>query len=115
MVLTAEDVLKFEAKPQIAERILLYDRILVKRDLAQEKTEGGLFKPEAHVEPPLMGTVVQVGEGRLIEKTGEIVPLRVKVGDRILFGAYAGLDVPEEIEKDLKIMREDEILWIERQ
>ncbi len=88
----------------------LHDRVIVKRIEEEEKTAGGLFIPDTAKEKPQQGKVIAVGKGRLMEK-GEVVPLIVKEGDRVLFAKYAGSDVKVEGE-ELLIMREDDILAI---
>ena len=86
----------------------LYDRLLVKRLPAEDVTKGGLIIPEQAKNPPLEGYVKAVGEGRL-SPTGEIVKLRVQVGDRILFGTYSGTRITLEGE-DYQVIREDDAL-----
>jgi chaperonin GroES len=88
----------------------LHDRIIVTRIEEEEKTAGGIIIPDTAKEKPQQGKVLAVGNGRLMEK-GEIIPLTVKEGDRVLFAKYAGSDVKVEGE-ELLIMREDDILAI---
>jgi chaperonin GroES len=88
----------------------LHDRVIVKRIEEEEKTAGGIFIPDTAKEKPQQGKVIAVGNGKLLEK-GEIVPLTVKEGDRVLFAKYAGSDVKVDGE-ELLIMREDDILAI---
>jgi chaperonin GroES len=88
----------------------LHDRIIVRRIEEEEKTSGGIIIPDTAKEKPQQGKVIAVGNGRLMEK-GEIIPLTVKEGDRVLFAKYAGSDVKVEGE-ELLIMREDDILAI---
>ena len=90
----------------------LGDRILVKRIDASEKSKGGLFIPDVGKEKPLEGIVSAVGEGRLTDDR-VLIPTRVRVGDRILFGKYAGVEVKID-EVDYAIVREDEVLGILR-
>ncbi|MFZ5953991.1 MAG: co-chaperone GroES [Candidatus Dependentiae bacterium] len=82
----------------------LGDRVLVKRIEEQEKTAGGIYIPDAAKEKGQMGAVVAVGQGR-VDK-GTVVPLQVKVGDKVIFGKYAGTEVAD----NHIIIREDEIL-----
>jgi chaperonin GroES len=89
----------------------LYDRIVVKRVEPQEQMQGGLYIPDSAKEKPQEGEVVAVGTGKRLDD-GKIVPLEVKVGDRVLFGKYSGSEAPKSIGEDYLIMREDEILGI---
>jgi|SRR5579871_1727849 len=89
----------------------LYDRIVVKRIEEDEAKVGGLFIPDSAKEKPQQGEVVAVGNGKRNEE-GKLIPLEVKVGDRILFGKYSGSDVPKAYGDDHLIMREDEVLGI---
>lgn len=82
----------------------LGDRVLVKRLQEQEKTAGGLFIPDAAKEKGQIGAVVAVGQGR--NEKGVMTPLQVKVGDKVIFGKYAGTEVVD----NHIIIREDEIL-----
>jgi chaperonin GroES len=88
----------------------LHDRVLVRRLEEEEQKVGGIIIPDTAKEKPQQGEVIGVGNGKLLEN-GERVPLDVKVGDRILFGKYAGADVKIEGEEYL-ILREDEILAV---
>ena len=88
----------------------LYDRVLVRRLDAEQKTSGGLFIPETAKEKPQHAEVVATGTGRLTEK-GETIPLTVKPGDKILFGKYAGDEVKLD-GTDHIILRESDILAI---
>jgi chaperonin GroES len=94
----------------------IYDRILVRRDEAATKTAGGLEIAEEHRKPPTEGTVVEVGAGRLHDN-GTLTPLLVQAGDRVLFGVYAGTEIPEAagMGKDMMIMREDEVMGFSRE
>jgi chaperonin GroES len=88
----------------------LYDRVLVKRVEAEERTSGGLFLPESAKEKPQQAEVVAVGTGR-IGKNNEVIPLVVKAGDRVLFGKYAGDEVKLDGVEHI-ILREEDILAI---
>ncbi|QJA06069.1 co-chaperone GroES [Thermosulfurimonas marina] len=88
----------------------LHDRILVKRLEEEEKTESGIIIPDTAKEKPVMGKVIAVGDGRILEN-GQKQPLAVKEGDKILFGKYAGTEVKIKGEEYL-IMREDDVLAI---
>jgi len=88
----------------------LYDRIVVKRIEQQEQMQGGLYIPDSAKEKPQEGEVVAVGKGKRLEN-GNLVPLDVQEGDRILFGKYSGSDIKLDGDEYL-IMREDEVLGI---
>ncbi len=89
----------------------LYDRVVVKPvEEAEEKTPSGIIIPDTAKEKPSEGEVVAVGEGKLLEN-GEIKPLKVKVGDKVIYSKYAGNDIVVDGE-DLIILREDDILAI---
>jgi chaperonin GroES len=88
----------------------LYDRIVVKRIEEQETVRGGIIIPDSAKEKPQEGEVVAVGQGKRLED-GKLVPLDVKVGDRILFGKYSGSDIKLDGEEYM-IMREDEVLGV---
>ena len=86
----------------------LHDRVIVKRNEGEQKTKGGLIIPDTAKEKPIEGTILAVGNGKILED-GSVRKLEVKEGDRVLFGKYAGTDVTVA-GKDYKIMRENEIL-----
>jgi chaperonin GroES len=88
----------------------LYDRILVKRVQEAQKSRGGLFLPETAKEKPLEGQVIAVGQGKLLDD-GTVRELQVKVGDRIVFGRYAGTEIKIDGE-DRLVLREDEVFGI---
>lgn len=89
----------------------LNNRVLVKRSKA-EKSKGGIILPETAQEKPKEGEVIAVGPGRLDEE-GQQHPLQVKVGDRILFSAYAGTEIKKtDCDDELLILTEDEILAV---
>ncbi len=88
----------------------LYDRILVKRVEEETQTSGGLFLPETAKEKPLSGIVLSVGHGRLADD-GQIRPLVVKEGDRVMFGRYSGTEIKVDGE-DRLVLREDEIFGV---
>lgn len=89
----------------------LQDRILVKRlEEGEPKTKGGIIIPDTAKEKPMEAKVIAVGGGKVLEN-GTKLPLDVKVGDKILFGKYAGTEVKIEGEEYL-IIREEEILGI---
>ena len=88
----------------------LHDRILVERLEEENKTPGGIIIPDSAKEKPVEGKVVAAGNGKVTEN-GEVKPLDVKEGDRILFGKYAGTEVKIGGQEYL-IMREDDVLGI---
>ncbi|MGH9723132.1 MAG: co-chaperone GroES [Bryobacteraceae bacterium] len=88
----------------------LYDRIVVKRIEEQETILGGIIIPDSAKEKPQEGEVIAVGHGKRLED-GKLVPLDVKVGDRILFGKYSGSEIKLDGDEYL-IMREDEVLGV---
>ncbi|ADC90075.1 chaperonin Cpn10 [Thermocrinis albus DSM 14484] len=95
----------------MAKLVPLYDKIVVKRQEEQEqRTAAGIIIPDTAKEKPQIGEVVAVGEGKLLNN-GQIVPLKVKVGDKVVFNKYAGTEVELDGEKYL-IMSQDEVLAI---
>jgi chaperonin GroES len=88
----------------------LQDRVIVKRLEEEEKTKGGIIIPDTAKEKPQEGKVIAVGKGKMTEE-GKLIPLDVKVGDKILFGKYSGTEVKIEGEEHL-IMREEDILGV---
>jgi chaperonin GroES len=88
----------------------LHDRVLVRRVEAEEKTPGGILIPDTAKEKPIEGEVLAVGPGAR-DETGRIIPLDVKVGDRVLFGKWAGTDVLISGEERL-ILKESDILGV---
>ncbi|QLH39067.1 MAG: co-chaperone GroES [Defluviicoccus sp.] len=88
----------------------LHDRVVVKRLEQEEKTKGGIIIPDTAKEKPQEGEVMAVGPGARNE-AGELVPLDVKAGDRVLFGKWSGTEVKIDGE-DLLIMKESDLLGI---
>jgi chaperonin GroES len=88
----------------------LHDRVLVRRVNAEEKTAGGIIIPDTAKEKPQEGEVIAVGAGTLNEK-GELRPLDVRAGDRILFGKWSGTEVKLDNE-ELLIMKESDVMGI---
>jgi chaperonin GroES len=88
----------------------LQDRVIVKRLEEEEKTKGGIIIPDTAKEKPQEGKVIAVGKGKVTED-GKVIPLDVKVGDKILFGKYSGTEIKIGGEEHL-IMREEDILGI---
>jgi len=85
----------------------LHDRVLVRRLEEKETVKGGIIIPDTAKEKPQEGEVIAVGSGR--REKGELIPLDVKPGDRILFGKYSGNDIKIDDEEYL-ILKEEEIL-----
>jgi chaperonin GroES len=88
----------------------LHDRILIKRIEEKESIKGGIIIPDSAKEKPQEGEVIAVGHGKKTEE-GKVVPLDVKVGDRILFGKYSGTEIKLDDEEYL-IVREEEVLGV---
>lgn len=88
----------------------LYDRVIVKRIDSEEKTKGGIFIPESAKEKPLEGEIIAVGQGRVLDN-GELRPLQVKVGDRVLFAKYAETEIKID-GQNLLLLREDDLLGV---
>jgi chaperonin GroES len=88
----------------------LHDRVVVRRIEGEEKTAGGLIIPDSAKEKPQEGEVISVGEGAR-KDSGELIPMAVKAGDRILFGKWSGTEVKIDGE-ELLIMKESDILGI---
>ncbi len=88
----------------------LYDRVLIKRLEAEQKTAGGIILPDTVQEKPQEGEIVAVGQG-VRGDNGEFVALDVKVGDRVLFAKWGGTEVKID-GQDLMIMKESDILGV---
>ncbi len=88
----------------------LHDRVLVRRIEQEEKTAGGIIIPDTAKEKPMEGEVTAIGTGTRLED-GKIIPLDVKVGDRILFGKWSGTEVKFDGEEFL-VMKESDIMGI---
>jgi chaperonin GroES len=88
----------------------LHDRVIVKRLDQETKTASGIVIPEAAAEKPDQGEVLAIGAGKRNDK-GDLLALDVKVGDRVLFGKYAGQTVKVD-GQDLLVMREEDIMAI---
>lgn len=88
----------------------LQDRVILKRVKEEEKTKGGIIIPDTAKEKPVEGEVLAVGSGKVLED-GTVKKLDVKVGDRVLFGKYAGTEFKLEGEETL-IVREEDILAV---
>ena len=88
----------------------LHDRVIVKR-LDEERTSpGGIVIPDTAAEKPVQGKIVAVGKGKILED-GNVRPLDLKVGDKILFGKYSGTEVKLDGE-ELVVMREEDVMAV---
>ena len=88
----------------------LHDRVVVRRIESDDKTKGGIIIPDTAKEKPQEGEVIAVGPGAR-DENGQIQPLDVKAGDRILFGKWSGTEVKLDGE-ELLIMKESDIMGI---
>jgi chaperonin GroES len=88
----------------------LRDRVLVKRVEEQEQKVGGIIVPDTAKEKPLQAEVIAVGSGRILEN-GQVVPLALKAGDKVLIGKWSGTEVKID-GVELLILKEDEVLGI---
>lgn len=88
----------------------LADRVVVKVVEQEERTKSGIVLPDTAKEKPQQGKVMAVGPGRMLEN-GQVVPLEVKEGDKVIFSKYAGTEVKIEDEEYL-ILRESDILAV---
>jgi chaperonin GroES len=88
----------------------LRDRIIVERVEEETKPAGGLIIPDTAKEKPQQGRVIAVGKGKVTED-GKVLGMDVKVGDRVLFGKYAGTEI-KIAGKEYLMMREDDILGV---
>ncbi len=85
----------------------LGDRVIVKADEAEETTAAGLLLASSSKEKPQSGTVLAVGDGKL-DKDGNLVPVPVKVGDKVVYGKFGGQEIKVEGE-DVLILRSDDL------
>lgn len=88
----------------------LHDRVLIRRLEQEEKSAGGIIIPDTAKEKPMEGKIVAVGAGHKAED-GKVTPLDVKVGDRVLFGKWAGTEVTLDGE-ELVIVKESDIMGV---
>jgi chaperonin GroES len=88
----------------------LHDRVVVKRVTADEKTAGGIIIPDTAQEKPSQGEVIAVGPGGR-DEAGKLIPIDIKVGDRVLFGKWSGTEVKID-GQDLLIMKESDIMGV---
>ncbi|MDO8826770.1 MULTISPECIES: co-chaperone GroES [Methylophaga] len=88
----------------------LHDRVIVRRMEEETTSAGGIVIPDNAAEKPSRGEILAAGNGKITD-SGEVRPLAVKVGDKVLFGKYAGTEVKVEGE-ELLVMREDDIVAV---
>jgi chaperonin GroES len=88
----------------------LGDRVVIKPSPAEEKTKGGIILPDTAKEKPVVGEIIAVGPGRRSDE-GAIIPMELKVGDKVLYGKYSGTEVTVEGQEYL-IMREADIFAV---
>ncbi len=88
----------------------LHDRVVVRRLDEDTKSPGGIVIPDTAKEKPIQGEVIAVGNGKILD-TGEVRPLDVKPGDKVLFGKYSGTEVKLGSE-ELLVMREEDIMGV---
>ncbi|GMQ97324.1 MAG: co-chaperone GroES [Gammaproteobacteria bacterium] len=88
----------------------LHDRVVVKREEEERKSSGGIVIPDTATEKPIRGKVIAVGNGKILEN-GDVLPLDLKVGDKVLFGKYSGTEVKIG-DDELVVMREDDIMAV---
>ncbi len=88
----------------------LHDRVIIKRLEEDRTSPGGILIPDTAAEKPVMGKVVAVGKGKILED-GKVRALDVKVGDKILFGKYSGTEVKVDGD-DLVVMREEDVMAV---
>ncbi len=88
----------------------LSEKVVIERSDAETKSAGGILIPDTAKEKPMRGTVIAVGPGRVLD-SGEVKPLEVKKGDKVLFGGYAGSEVKLD-GKNYLIVNESEIFAV---
>ncbi len=88
----------------------LHDRVVVRRVTAEEKTAGGIIIPDSAQEKPSEGEVIAVGPGGR-DEAGKLIPIDIKVGDRVLFGKWSGTEVKIDGE-DFLIMKESDVMGV---
>ena len=88
----------------------LHDRVIVRRLEEERRTAGGIVIPDTAKEKPIQGEVIAAGKGKILEN-GQVRPLDVKVGDKVLFGKYSGTEVKVG-DEELLVMREEDIMGV---
>ncbi|HDK37991.1 MAG TPA: co-chaperone GroES [Thiolapillus brandeum] len=88
----------------------LHDRLVIRRTEEEHTSPGGIVLPDSATEKPIQGEVIAVGNGKITD-SGDVRPLDVKVGDKVLFGKYAGTEVKIGGE-ELLVMREEDVMGV---
>ncbi|MCY4156347.1 MAG: co-chaperone GroES [Gammaproteobacteria bacterium] len=88
----------------------LQDRVLIRRTEEERKSPGGIVIPDSATEKPIRGEVIAAGKGKVLEN-GEVRPLELKAGDKVLFGKYSGTEVKVDGE-ELLVMKEDDVMAV---
>jgi len=88
----------------------LHDRVVVRRTEEERTSQGGIIIPDSATEKPSQGEIVAAGNGKITD-SGDVRKMDVKVGDKILFGKYAGTEIKVDGE-ELLVMREDDIVAV---
>lgn len=88
----------------------LHDRVIVRRMEEETTSSGGIVIPDSAAEKPAQGEILAVGKGK-VNDSGDVFPLDVKIGEKVLFGKYSGTEVKVEGE-DLLVMREEDIMGV---
>lgn len=88
----------------------LYDRVVIRRREEERTSRGGIVIPDTAKDKPVLGEVIAIGTGKLLENN-QIRPLAVKVGDKVLFGKYAGTEVKMN-DEEVVVMREDDLMAV---
>lgn len=88
----------------------LHDRVIIKPATPEETTKGGIIIPDTAKEKPMQGEVIAIGNGK-VNDDGKVTPLAVKIGDKVLYGKYAGTEINVDGD-ELLIMREGDIFAV---
>jgi len=88
----------------------LGDRIVVEQLEAEAKTKGGIIIPDTAKEKPQEGKVIAIGKGR-VDNNGKLIPMEVKVGDKVLYGKHAGTEITLD-GNEYMILREEDVLAV---
>jgi chaperonin GroES len=110
LIATANPEIITKAKEDRMKLRPLHDRVVVKRIDAEDKTAGGIIIPDTAKEKPSQGEVVAVGPGGR-DEAGKLIPIDLKVGDRVLFGKWSGTEIKLD-GQELLIMKESDILGV---